>query len=75
MPKDLQEQRLCCVEWITRPSPTTSPYQSDKDEDSNDLHLLGMVAAATKLLSTEHLEEDGVEGGIDDDDNEYGWEG
>jgi hypothetical protein len=74
MPKDLQEQRQRCVEWITCQSPTTSPYQND-EEDSNDQHLLGMVAAATELLPTEHLEEDGVEGGIDDDDNEYGWEG
>ncbi len=73
MPKDLQERRQCCVKWITRPSPTTSPYQSD-EEDSNDLHLLGIIAAAAELLPTEHLEEDGVEGGVDDDDNEYGWE-
>ncbi len=33
----------------------------------------GMAAAATELLSTEHLEEDGVEGGVDADNNEYGW--
>jgi hypothetical protein len=33
-----------------------------------------MAAAATELLTTEHLEKVGVEGGVDNDDNEYEWE-
>ena len=33
--------------------------------------LLGMVA--TGLLSTDTLEGNGVEGGVDEDDDEYGW--
>ncbi len=31
MPKDLQERRDCCVEWVTRPSPTASPAASDDE--------------------------------------------
>jgi hypothetical protein len=38
MPKDLIGRRERCVEWITRPSPTGSPNQSD-DED-NDAPML-----------------------------------
>jgi hypothetical protein len=29
--------------------------------------------AATELLSVDNLEENGVEGDVDEDDNEYGW--
>ena len=29
--------------------------------------------AATELLSVDNLEETGVEGDVDEDDNEYGW--
>ena len=29
--------------------------------------------AATELLSVENLEENGVEGDVDEDDNEYEW--
>ena len=29
--------------------------------------------AATELLSTDNLEENGVEGNVEEDDNEYGW--
>ncbi len=74
MPKDLPGQRQRSVEWITHPSPTASPYQSDKEgNDAADAveGLLGM--AATRLLSTDTLEEDGVEGGIGKDDEAYGW--
>ena len=34
MPKDLIRRRERCVEWITHPSPTASPNQSD-DEDND----------------------------------------
>jgi len=63
-----------CVEWSTRSSPTASPHQSDKeDNDAADAveGLLGM--AATGLLSMDTLEGYGVEGGVDEDDDEYGW--
>jgi hypothetical protein len=62
MPKDLIGRRQRCVEWISRPSPTASPKQSDDDDDENNgLHLLG-ITATELLLSTDHLEECGVEG-------------
>ncbi|KAL3804780.1 hypothetical protein ACHAW5_001887 [Stephanodiscus triporus] len=32
MPKDLIARRGRCVEWITRPSPTASPNQSDEED-------------------------------------------
>ena len=32
-PKDLPGQQQCCVEWITRPYLTASPYQSDKEDN------------------------------------------
>jgi hypothetical protein len=71
MPKDLIGQRERCVEWITCPSPTASPNQSE-DEDNDAANaaegLLGMAA-----ISTDTVEGNGVEGGVDEDDNEYGW--
>jgi hypothetical protein len=36
MPKDLQERRARCVEWMKRPSPAASPTASD-DEGENGL--------------------------------------
>jgi len=33
MPKELQDQRLRCVEWMARPSPTASPTASDDEGD------------------------------------------
>ncbi len=68
MPKDLIGRRECCVEWITRPSPTASPNQSDDEENEG---LLGMAAIGG--LRTDMLEGNGVEGGVDEDDDEYGW--
>ena len=74
MPKDLIGRRERCVEWITRPSPTASPNQSDdEDNDAADAveGLLGMAAIGG--LSTDTFEGNGVEGGADEDDDEYGW--
>ena len=31
MPKDLQQRRARCVEWMSRPSPTASPTASDDE--------------------------------------------
>ena len=33
MPKDLQERRARCIEWMTRQSPTASPAASDDEGD------------------------------------------
>jgi hypothetical protein len=38
MPKDLQERRARCVEWMTRPSPTSSPTASD-DEGEDEIRV------------------------------------
>ena len=56
MPKDLVRQRERCVEWITRPSPTASPNQSD-DED------IDVVVENSDMVC-------GLEGSVDEDDNE-----
>ena len=54
--------------------PTASPYQSyEEDNDAADAVERLLRMAATRLLSMDTLEEDGVEGGIDEDDEEYGW--
>ena len=74
MPKDLPGQRQRCVEWITRPSPTASPYQSDKEDNDAAGAVEGLLGmAATGLLPTDTLEEDGVVGSVDKDEEEYGW--
>ena len=74
MPKDLIARRERCVEWITRPSPTAFSNQSDdEDNDAADAAegLLGMAAIGG--ISTDMLDGNGVEGGVDEDDDEYGW--
>ncbi len=74
MPKDLPGQQQRCVEWITHLSPTASPYQSDKEDNDADDAVEGLLGiAATGLLSTYSLEEDGVVGSVDKDEEEYGW--
>ena len=56
MPKDLATQRQMCVEWMSRPSPMSTPYQSDHEDSfqNNDggeneavQGLLGMAATQT----------------------------
>jgi hypothetical protein len=72
MPKDLPGQRQRCVEWIGRPSPTSSPYQSDKEENLHADALEGLLGiATTDLISTDRLEEVEVERSVDKDNNEY----
>jgi hypothetical protein len=39
MPKDLLGRRQRCVEWIGRPSPNSSPYQSDEEENYDVLGI------------------------------------
>jgi hypothetical protein len=78
MPKDLPGRRQRCVEWIGRPSPTSSPYQSDEEENHDADAVDGLLRIAnTDLISraSESLEEvyDEDEGGINEENNEYGW--
>ena len=74
MPKDLIGRRERCVEWISRPSPTASPNQSDDVENYAADAVEGLLGmAAIGGLRTDMLEGNGVEGGADEDDNEYGW--
>jgi len=63
-----------CVEWITRPSPTTSPNQSDdEDNDAADAVEGLLEMAAIGGISTDTFEGNGVKGGADVDDDENGW--
>ena len=72
MPKDLPGQRQRCVEWIGRPSPTSSPYQSDKEENLHADAVEGLLGiASTDLIPMDHLEEVEVERFVDEDNNEY----
>jgi len=74
MSKDLIGRRERCVEWITRPSPTASPNQSDDVENYAADAVEGLLGmAAIGGLRTDMLEGNGVEGGVDEDDDEYGW--
>ncbi len=34
MPKDLAARQQRCIEWMVRPSPMSSPYQSDDENDA-----------------------------------------
>ena len=36
MPKGLEERRQLCKEWLQRPSPTSSPCQSDDEDDGDE---------------------------------------
>ena len=74
MPKDLLGQKQCCVEWIGRPSPTSSTYQSDEEENYDTDAVEGLLGIAnTDLISMDCLEEVEDEGGIHEDNIEYGW--
>jgi hypothetical protein len=74
MPKDLLGQKQRCVEWIGWPSPTSSPYQSDEEENYDADAVEGLLGIAnTDLISMDRLEEVEDEGGIHEDNNEYGW--
>ena len=42
MPRDLEERRARCIEWMTRPSPTASPAASD-DEGEIQLDVMDCV--------------------------------
>jgi hypothetical protein len=64
MPKDLLGQKQHSVEWIGWPSPTSSPYQSDKEENYDADAVEGLLGIAnTDLISMDRLEEVEDEGG------------
>ena len=74
MPKDLPGRRQRCVEWIGRPSPTSSPYQSDEEENYDADAVDGLLGIAnTELISRagDRFEEVEDEGGIIDENDEY----
>ncbi len=74
MPKDLLGQRQHCVEWIGWPSPTSSPYQSDEEENYDADAVEGLLGIAnTDLISRDRLEEVEDEGSINKENYEYGW--
>ncbi len=73
MPKDLLGQKQRCIEWIGRPSPNSSPYRSDEEENYDADAVEGLLGIAnTDLISMDHLEEVEDEGCIHKDNNEYG---
>ncbi len=50
------------------------PYQSDKEENYDADAVEGLLGITnTDLISMERLEEVEDEGGIHEDNNEYGW--
>jgi hypothetical protein len=75
MPKDLIGRRERCVEWIGRPSPSSSPYQSDEEENYDADAVIGLLGIAnTDLISRDRLEEVEDEGGINaEENNENEW--
>jgi hypothetical protein len=82
MPKGLAERRQRCVDWMGRPSPTSSPCQSDDENDDFNKGghnhnkdavqgLLDMAATHTQQPNiANYLENNG-----EDSDDEYGWSG
>lgn len=69
MPKDLAARRQRCVEWIPRPSPTSSPNQSDDEDDISNIGEMehnavqGLLGIATTQVSSER----------DNEEDDYGW--
>ena len=63
MPKDLIGRRERCVEWITCPSPTASPNQSDHEYNNAADAVEGLLEmAASGGISTDTFEGNGVRG-------------
>ncbi len=80
--KNSQRIKQCQRTWSDEESAVSngllvhlaSPNQSDdEDNDAADAAegLLGMAAIGG--ISTDMLDGNGVEGGVDEDDDEYGW--
>ena len=59
MPKDLQEWRAHCVDWMNCPSPTASPAASD-DEGEIQLDVRDCVDGLMKFATQAGTEWDGT---------------
>ena len=76
-PAYLDADNLPVTNWYARPSPLARFLQgNDSDDEENYAAdavegLLGMAAIGG--LRTDMLEGNGVKGGVDEDDDEYGW--
>jgi len=71
MPKELGERQQRCIEWISRPSPPSTPNQSDVEDDDSESVRDAEVAVGA-LLSL------GAGGPVEGQDivgeeDEYGW--
>ncbi len=74
--KEDELNKTKCIDAIVvkQPSSTSSPYQSDEEENFDADAVAGLLEIAnTDLVFMDHLEEFGDEGGVDKDNNEYGW--
>ena len=72
MPKDLAEQRQWCVEWLSCPSPTSFPHQSDDEESINCIGE-GEHDAVQGVLGMETTQVSSVLGKRDQEEDDYGW--
>ncbi len=64
LPKYLAAQRQRCVEWIPRPSPTSSPNQSDDEDGISNIGEMdhdavqGLLGIPTTQVSWERDKEE-----------------
>ena len=60
MPKELPDWRARCVEYMARPSPSGSPYQSDsKGVDQEETVTALLALAGQKVAEAEGCDNDG----------------
>ena len=71
MPKDLADRRARCVEYMSRPSPSGSPCQSD-NEDNEDSEDTAMQSANALLALAAHRLDAGDDLGMLDGDGHPG---
>ena len=70
MPKDHDERRKRCIEWMNRPSPVASPNTSDDEGEDNEVDLdQSLVAESLLGLASGDL------GGNDNSNEEEDWGG
>ena len=60
MPKELSDRRARCVEYMARPSPSGSPYQSDSEGvDQEETATALFALAGQKVAEAEGCDNDG----------------